>query len=496
MHIPRIRHTLAVALLIAPTTLSAQSPVDSAGMMRTVGALRPAVDVQGRPVQRWPLTERMAHHRVPGVSIAVVDGGRIVWASGFGVREAGSADLVTASTLFQAASVSKVIAATATLRLADQGRLDLDADVNGYLTSWKVPENRFTARERVTLRRILSHSAGLTVHGFGGYQAGSPAPTILQVLNGEAPAGNAAVRVDTFPGAVTRYSGGGTTVQQLVLTDATGRPFPQLADELVLSPLGMTNSTFRQPLPPALLARAARPHDAEGGVVPGGAFVGPEMAAGWLWTTPTDLLRWAIAIDEARDGRPGFLSRPMAAQMLARQSDGYGLGPEVEGEGRALRFSHGGNNRGFRAQVTYFPETGQGVAIMVNGDAGDPLIDEIQRTVAAEYGWPALTPLQVAPVTLDAAAASALAGEYALLLPGDAQPVPAHLTHEGGRWMLAAPIFEGPDELVAASATELVSVGWGYTMRFQLDAGGRATGVTLTYNRTVIPGTREPCGGA
>jgi CubicO group peptidase (beta-lactamase class C family) len=492
MHPARIRHALAVALFVAPITLSAQSASDSAGMMRTVGALRPAVDVEGRPIQRWSLAERMAHHRVPGVSIAVVDGGRIVWASGFGVREAGSADSVMASTLFQAASVSKVIAATATLRLADEGRLDLDADVNRYLTSWKVPENQFTTREKVTLRRILSHSAGLTVHGFRGYQAGSPVPTILQVLNGEAPASNAAVRVDTFPGAITRYSGGGTTVQQLVLTDLTGRPFPQLADELVLSPLGMTNSTFERPLPPALLARAARPHDAEGAVVPGGAFTGPEMAAGWLWTTPTDLLRWAIAIDQARDGRPGFLSRAMAAQMLTRQSDGYGLGPEVEGEGRAFRFSHGGNNRGFRAQVTYFPETGQGAAILVNGDNGDLLIDEIQRTIAAEYGWPALTPLHVTPVTLNDAAAGALAGEYALRLPGASGPAPAQLAYEGGRWMLTAPMFEGPDELVAASAAELVSVGWGYNMRFELDASGRATGVTLTYNRTVIQGTRVP----
>jgi CubicO group peptidase (beta-lactamase class C family) len=489
MHPVRIRHALAVALLAAPIPLSAQPVADSAGMMRTVGALRPAVDVEGRPVQRGSLAERMAHHRVPGVSIAVVDGGRIVWAGGFGVREAGGADSVTASTLFQAASVSKVIAATATLRLADQGRLDLDADVNRYLTSWKVPENRFTAREKVTLRRILSHSAGLTVHGFRGYPPGDAGPTLLQVLEGRAPALRVPVRVDTVPGSITRYSGGGTTVQQLVLTEVAGQAFPSLMRHLVFLPLGMWHSTFERPLPPGVEARVAFGHDAEGRTVFGS--LGPEMAAGGLWTTPTDLVRWAMAIDEALDGAPGgILSREMAAQMLTRQSDGYGLGPELEGEGRTLRFGHGGSNPGYRAQLTYFPHTGQGVAILVNGDNGDPLIDEIQRTVAAEYRWPALTPLHVTPVTLDDAAAGALAGEYALRLPGARQPAPAQLAYDGGRWMLTAPMFQGPDELVAVSATELVSVGWGYNLRFELDASGRATGVTLTYNRTVIPGMR------
>lgn len=491
MHRTLLRLAVPAAILAAPVVLRAQSPADSVLMTRVIGGLRPAVDVEGRPAQRWSLAERMAHHDVPGASIAVVDEGRIVWARGFGVREAGGADSVTAETLFQAASVSKMIAATATLRLVEQGRLELDADVNRYLTSWRVPENRFTAREKVTLRRILSHSAGLTVHGFRGYPPGDPGPTLLQVLEGRAPATNVPVRVDTVPGAITRYSGGGTTVQQLLLTEVLGLPFPGLMEELVLAPLGMRHSTFERPLSPALRTRVAEAHDASGRVVFGS--LGPEMAAGGLWTTAGDLVRWAVAIDEARDGRPGaILSRAMAEQMLTRQSDGYGLGPELEGEGLALRFAHGGSNPGYRAQLTYFPETGQAAAIMVNGDGGDPLIDEIQRAIAAEYGWPALAPRHVAPVALDSAVAGGLAGEYTLRLPGAREPLPARLAYDDGRWVLTAPIFEGPDELVATSSTELVSVGWGYDVRFELDTAGRATGFTLTYNRTVIPGTRVP----
>jgi CubicO group peptidase (beta-lactamase class C family) len=492
MHHILIRLMLPAVLLAAPGLLGAQSSADSvAGMERVVSGLRPAVEVEGRPAQRWSLAERLAHHNVPGASIAVVEGGRIVWARGFGVREAGGAELVTAETLFQAASVSKMIAATATLRLVEQGRLDLDADVNRYLAGWRVPENAFTVREKVTLRRILSHSAGLTVHGFRGYRPGAALPSLVQVLEGQAPANTAPVRVDTVPGAITRYSGGGTTVQQLVLTEVTGRPFPRLAEDLVFAAAGMRHSTFQQPLAPALAARAARGHGGDGSVLPGGWPVYAEMAAGGLWTTAGDLMRWAIAIDQAHDGTPGaILSPQMAAQMLTRQSQGYGLGPEVEGEGRAFRFAHGGSNPGYRAQVTYFPETGQGAAILVSGDGGDPLIDEIQRAIAAEYAWPALSPARVAPMALDSLQVRVLAGEYAMQLSGAAQPVPARLTHQDGRWTFTTPILGEPDEVVAVSSTELVGVGWGYAIRFDLDAPGRATGFTLTYNRNVIPAIR------
>lgn len=487
------RLALPLALLTSPLASAAQTADTVDRGERVVAALRLAVEVEGWPGTRWTLAERMGDNRVPGVSIAVADGGRIVWARGFGVREAGGTDSVTAATLFQAASVSKVIAATATLRLVEQGRLDLDADVNRYLTSWRVPESRFTTGEKVTLRRILSHTAGLTVHGFRGYGPGAPVPSTVQVLDGEAPANSAPVRVDTLPGALTRYSGGGTTVQQLLLMDVVRRPFPELMADLVLSPIGMTRSTFAQPLPPELRADAARGHDADGAVLPGGGSVYAEMAAGGLWTTPTDLLRWAIAIDQARDGTAGgILSPAMAAQMLTVQKDLYGLGPELEGSGRAFRFAHGGSNPGFRAQLTYFPESGQGAVIMVNGDGGDGLIDEIQRAIAVEYDWPALAPLRLAPADLDEAQVLALTGDYAMRVPGSAEPIRVEIAWDGGCILMhAAPLLLG-DLVVPESASVLVSPRWGYRIVFDLDAAGRPTGFILTYGRNVFTATRVP----
>ena len=257
----------AAALADSAGKGSSGRPPDTARIERVLSGLRPLVEVEGRPAEHWKLADRMSHYNVPGISIAVVEGGRLSWARGVGVKQAGTTDSVTPTTLFQAASISKPVTATAMLRLVERGTLDLDADVNRYLTSWKMPDNKFTAQEKVTLRRIASHTAGLTVHGFPGYTTTEPLPTVVQVLNGTKPANTEAVRVDTTPGAISRYSGGGTTVMQQLLVDVTSKPFPTLMQELVLGPASMTHSTFEQPLPEARASEASRAHDRKGVMV-------------------------------------------------------------------------------------------------------------------------------------------------------------------------------------------------------------------------------------
>jgi CubicO group peptidase (beta-lactamase class C family) len=479
-----------IAPLAACSRPAATTDDPAARVARVTASLSPAVAVEGRPATAWPLAERMAQYKVPGVSIAVIDSGRIAWAQGFGVKEAGGNDSITATTLFQAASISKPVAATATLRLVEQGKLDLDADVNRYLTSWKVPDNRFTQREKVTLRRIVSHNAGLTVHGFPGYEVGTPVPTVVQVLNGEKPANTAPVRVDTFPGAIGRYSGGGITIEQLLLGDVTHQPFPQMMRELVLEPAGMTHSTYEQPLPSAREAEAAHAHDRDGHVIPGRWHVYPEMAAAGLWTTPSDLLHWALAIDSARTGEQSrLLSKNMATQMLTEQKDHFGLGPSVEGTGRAFRYGHGGANEGFHSQLIYFPETRQGAAVMTNGDGGPPLIQEIIRAIATEYRWPALGPEQVASVTLDGTAMDGLVGEYALDLGGDAMTV--RIRRDDARLLLDAPPLLQGEELVPTSPTTLVTAGAGWRLVVTRDASGRATSFTLSPGGQTLTAKRK-----
>jgi CubicO group peptidase (beta-lactamase class C family) len=329
------------------------------------------------------VTSLMERHKVPGVSVAVVQDGRIAWARGWGVKAAGARDPVDADTLFQAASISKPVAAVGALRLVDDQRLALDEDVNARLRSWKLPENELTAAKKVTLRMLLSHTGGLTVHGFRGYMPGEDVPTLPQVLDGAKPANSAAVRVAAAPGTNFKYSGGGYCIVQLLMTDAAGGTFPEILRERVLEPLGMKQSTYEQPLPEARRPAAARGHLADGTRLAKGDWAThPEMAAAGLWTTPSDLARFAIAIQK----RDKVLSEALYKELLTPQAGGpTGLGLFLNQSGR---FAHNGANLGFRCLLVGCRDTGQAAVVMTNADSGGPVHQEVVGAIAREYGWP------------------------------------------------------------------------------------------------------------
>jgi CubicO group peptidase (beta-lactamase class C family) len=334
------------------------------------------------------LLKLMQLYNVPGLSVAVIDGYQIAWAKAYGVTESGAATPVTTRTLFQAGSISKPVAAAGALALVERGVLSLDEDVNMKLVTWKVPENEFTKDQKVTLRRLMTHSAGLTVHGFPGYAAGAPIPTLVQIFNGEKPANTAPIRVDFVPGTKTRYSGGGITIEQQLMIDVTGKLFPQFMRETVLDKIGMSDSTYEQPLTPARAALAASGTYAFGNVVPGKRHVYPEMAAAGLWTTPTDLAKFAIEIALSKQGKSNrVLSATMTREMLKPQIENVGLGFFL-GEGKnADQFGHDGADEGFQAILTMFADPGQGVAIMANSDNGIAVGEELVASIAKEYAW-------------------------------------------------------------------------------------------------------------
>jgi CubicO group peptidase (beta-lactamase class C family) len=376
--------------------------------------LLPNILIEGRTLPPMTLADRMDFYKVPGVSVAVINDGAVDWAKGYGLAETGTAAPVTPRTLFQAASLSKSLTAMAALRLVEMGKLALDQDVNTRLTSWKVPENEFTKVEKVTLRRLLSHTAGLTVSGFGGYPADAPVPTLIQVLDGQKPANSAAIRVDILPGSRNRYSGGGFTVAQQMMIDVTRKPFPALLSEMVLKPLGMGDSTYEQPLPADRRGTAAGGHSPDGKLLPGRYHTYPEMAAAGLWTTPTDLARFLIEMQKALQGRSDVLTAASARSMTTPVKAGYGLGLGLDGSGPGASFGHGGSNEGFRCQMTAFLEGGRGAVVMTNGDQGSALVMEIIRAVAHEYGWPAFHPKRKKIVAVDPAALAVLTGRYQL----------------------------------------------------------------------------------
>jgi CubicO group peptidase (beta-lactamase class C family) len=344
-------------------------------------------------VHAAPARERvvalLAKHKVPGASIALIEGGKVAWALGYGVKEAGKPEPVTAATLFQAASISKPVAAFAAMRLVGQGKLRLDDNVDDTLSSWRVPANAFTRQQPVTLRLLLSHRAGVIVPGFPGYAAGVQVPSLLDVLGGKPPANTPAIVVDMPPARTFRYSGGGFCIVQQLLMDVADAPFEKAMDDLVLGPLGMTSSAYRQPLPEARRGEAATGHQSRG-AIEGKWHTYPELAAAGLWTTAEDLAKFGLGVSKAWQGEsPDILSRELGREMLTRQgAGGYGLGLIVRGAGKGLSFTHDGVNAGFESRLVGFPATGQGAVVMTNANGSKPLIEALTELLRAEYRWP------------------------------------------------------------------------------------------------------------
>lgn len=363
---------------------------------RVEHGLLAALRITGRPEARHSLTDRMARYGVPGVSIAAVEDGEVSWAAGHGVTADGAGPVST-DTLFQAASISKAVAAVAVLALVEHGDLDLDADVNSMLRSWRLPDSEHTATNPVTLRRLLSHTAGTTVPGFPGYPVGEALPTPVEVLRG---AGNTPpVESFTAPGTVSQYSGGGSTIVQVLVTDVTGREFPDLVHDLVLRPFGMVDSAYDQPIALARASRAAVGHGGTGAPVVGGHHVYPELQAAGLWTTATDLARFLVGVQRLLRGEPGGPISPDTARLMVTRVDGgpFGLGPELVGDGPDRLFGHSGGNEGFRSQMDAMVDGGSGGVVLTNADAGTTLCAEVRRSFGAEYGW---CDLGAPPITL------------------------------------------------------------------------------------------------
>src|SRR5579864_3304142 len=392
---------IRIAIMLAVCALSVViSPGDSpkaadrTARLQRVEAM--VIELPGEPGKSplpLSLAELMKVYNVPGLSLAVIENYKIVDAKAYGVIEAGSSTPVTTHTLFQAGSISKPVAATGALYLVQQGKLSLDQDVNERLQTWKVPENEFTKTEKVTLRRLMSHTAGLTVHGFPGYDVNDPLPTLVQVLNGEKPANTDPIRVDIVPGTKSRYSGGGVTIEQLLMMDATGKPFPALMRELVLDKIGMTDSSYEQPLPAARAAMTAGGTYIDGKEVHGRWHVYPEMAAAGLWTTPTDLAKFAIEIALSKQGKANHvLSQKSVQEMLTPQIKSEGgqshiglaffLDDKNPGE-----FGHDGDDEGFEANLIMLGDSGKGLAIMGNSDSFFYVVPYILDAVAHKYDW-------------------------------------------------------------------------------------------------------------
>ena len=433
------------------------------------------------------LHDRMTADRVPGISITVIHNGEIEWAQGFGVAQLDGAP-VTAETLFQSGSISKPVAAMAALRLVQGGKLSFDTDVNQALTSWKIPPSVTAPEAVVTLRELLNHTAGLTVQGFPGYVAGTPIPTLVQILNGEQPANTALVRLEAPPGSRWKYSGGGYMVMQQLLIDVSHEQFAKLMHDAVLAPIGMTRSTYEQPLPVELRADAATPYNVDGTPVAGGPHTYPEMAAAGLWTTPTDLARYVMEIQRSLRGDANHvLSVEMTKQMLVPGQGNYGLGLVIGGSPENPYFSHGGINAGFESSLVAYQRTGEGAVVMTNTQGGQQLADAVIRSIASVYGWPNFHPIVRASIAVDPAVLATYVGVYEI----DSDPkYSLDIRLENGQLVVHSP-FRPKYQLFPKSQNEFFAKVISTEFEFLGMNSGRVAHLVLHYGGEETRGERK-----
>jgi len=383
------RPVLCVALiLLAGWIVAADDPVDVL-IARIEG---PQAGGTGE-LANLPLAQVLETVHVPGASVAVIKDFKVHWAKGYGKADVVSGDAVDADTLFQAASISKPVAAMASLKAVQDGRFGLDDDINGIVKSWKLPTGDFTRERPVTPRALLSHTSGLDDgFGFPGYAPSAPRPTPVQILDGQPPSNVGPVRLARPPMTAMKYSGGGVLLMQLALTDVIGRPFPEIMQSYVLGPIGMTHSAYEQPLSPARDRHAARAHDRDGRARDVKWHVYPELEAAGLWTTPTDLATFAIEVQQTLQGRSTrVLSRAMAQEMVTPVGVGdYAVGFAVSKRGEGWYFAHSGGNWGFICDLLAHRLKGYGVAVMTNGDGGGRFVSEVEARVASAYRWDSL----------------------------------------------------------------------------------------------------------
>jgi CubicO group peptidase (beta-lactamase class C family) len=339
------------------------------------------------------LAEAMVRHRVPGLSVAVIWNFRLHWAKAWGMADMETQAPATTETMFQAASISKPVAAMASLKAVEEGRFGLYQDVNTILKSWRLPDNPFGGGLPVSPYTLMSHTSG-TGDGFGfpGYEPGAPLPTVMQILDGQKPSNVGPVRLVRPAPTASHYSGGAVLIQQLALTDVVGRPFADIARDWILGPLEMTNSTYEQPLPKRRERQAARAHNADGKRMDSPWHVYPELAAAGLWTTPTDLAKFAMEVQSTLAGKPSrVIRRATMKEMVAPVGSGdFAVGFSISRHGQGWYFEHGGSNWGFQCRLAGHVAKGYGVAVMTNGDNGSPLIYDVFDRVVNAYHWDSL----------------------------------------------------------------------------------------------------------
>ncbi len=423
----------------------------------------------------YNLSERMKQYNVAGLSVAVIDNYQIVWAKGYGYADKKEGRKVTTNTLFEPGSISKSLNAVGILQLAQQGKLDLYQDINQYLVNWKFPYDTVSHGKKITTAQLLSHTAGLSVHGFPGYQRDSVIPAVTDILDGRPPSNTEAIRSVTEPGKETRYSGGGILITQQMLADLTKQPYEQYMYEHVLHPLEMNNSSFNQPPAASQRKNLATGYKSNGNEVPGNYFVYPEKAAAGLWTTPTDICKYIVEMQQAYQGKSSkLLNQEMVKLHVTPYKNDVAMGTFQQVRDGEKYFDHTASNEGFTGLFIGGLTNGKGAAIFVNSDDAT-IAFELVNSIALAYNWAGFKkPEQITTVPVNDTITSKYIGEY--ILDGFFSEIKKG---KDGLYLWTDGINS---KMYFTSTTDFRNLELGGTKTFTFDSAGTVTGYSNTIN--------------
>lgn len=437
-----------VSLALAACGLPRERPAEPASIAAGCATAPEAADRQAQVLQGLlprvafagedapqSLQQRMALHQVPAVSVAVLRNGEIDWSLALGTQAAGSSSAVDCTTRFQGGSLAKPMTVLAALRLQEAGRVDLDADVLSQLPLEALPPALAAAPQPISLRHLLTHTAGLTPGGYPGYVPGQPLPSDAHTVRGEPPANVPPIAIVQPPGTGLAYSGGGYTLAEIRLQQVLDQPFETLMRTWLLDPAGLRHTDFTQPPPAALEAQLARGHGADGVMVEGGWRIHPEQAAAGVWTTAADLARLLQDMVRGQRGQGRVLSSTLMQQLQAQPFEGHVYGFRLIGAGDHVFLTHYGGTAGYRAALTLNLRSGDGAVFLANGEGGQTLGQEFLQAVSRVYGWPVHQTRHVTRSSVPDATLRALAGRYRF--PGDGPVIP--LRYLDGSLVLAFP---------------------------------------------------------
>jgi len=437
-------------------------------------SLLESASIKGMPLKKMKLAERMSYYRVPGLSLAVINNYCIEWAKAYGIKEASSSELVTTETLFQGGDLSQPVTALAALALTEKGVFDLDENINRYLKTWKIKTNRYSEKTPVTLRHLLSHSSGANLPELSGYEPGDPLPEIQQLLDGKNPAFNPPFDIVSEPGSKIRLSWGGYAVIQLLLTNSQKDPFSKIMERTVLAPLNITSSTFAATPQAPLEHEAASGHLREGQPLDGKWLNYPAQAASGLWTTPTDMANFILAIINTAMGKTQSVISPQTARiMLTPQTGNQGLGFSIDDIDDNLNINIKGGTEGFQAYMILYPQKGQGAVLMTNSTNGQFLIEEMLRSISLTYEWPHFQPNIKPLYRLDPSIYEEYVGRY------EVNPDYILTVTYEDYYLIIQPSGQAPTKFFVENHTTFFSTSPYIQIFFNKDAQNRVISLTL-----------------